>query len=161
MKQPARFANLLALVLSLLALSACGEGFRDALFNIKKEPDPFSVIPRPALIIPPEFSLLPPKPVGSNEVGRDRQRNTAEKILLGAQAVEPQTPSEQLILKAARADGAHDHIRLILWEEWDEAHAPPPPKLPWYYFWKYPEQPKPKKLAPLPSARPEGGNQSS
>jgi hypothetical protein len=125
-------ARLLFLTLPLL-LAACADGsVRDTLGLNRDAPDEFTVVSRPPLSVPPEFTLRPPQP-GAPALGPSADEK-ARGVLLGqpaatlpdvnrlteptvATAVTPvietdaPTAGDMALLKHAGADSAMDDIR--------------------------------------------------
>lgn len=78
---PRRVAVLCA---ALLALGACsGNSVKDTLGLTRSAPDEFRVVPRPALTVPPQFSLRPPAGVGDDTASAMPASKQAESIVLG------------------------------------------------------------------------------
>ncbi|MFZ4540677.1 MAG: DUF3035 domain-containing protein [Rickettsiales bacterium] len=127
-----RFIAPCLLALPLL-LTACESGtMRDTLGLTRDAPDEFTVVSRPPLSLPPEFSLRPPRP---GEAPRGTSANEQARSLLTGKApgassepdkleqptvetaVTPVTSNEVLgtgaanLLKRAGADSADDLIR--------------------------------------------------
>ncbi len=126
--------NLKSLVMLLpLMLSACDNSSVQETLGINREaPDEFSVVSRPPLSLPPEFTLRPPR---AGEAPRDTATDVkARELITGkpasvlpnpnkletpatATAVTPVLGSDALstgaqsLLKRAGAAGAHDDIR--------------------------------------------------
>ena len=123
-------------VLALLALTACSTtNVSETLGLDRAAPDEFTVVSRPSLAVPPEFTLRPPHP---GEAPRQPTADaTARGLLIGQEAkpgedvstiVEPKTPTavvpviakdtldgaEQNFLKRAGGDAAKDDIRAQL-----------------------------------------------
>lgn len=72
----------LAFMVSLLALTACESGeVRDSLGLGRTAPDEFVVVSRPALSVPPEFTLVPPEP--GAEGPRASTEEMAREALIG------------------------------------------------------------------------------
>lgn len=67
---------------SLIALTACGS---TGLFD-RDRPDEFAVSRQPPLVIPPDFSLTPPKPGQPRPQTGGVQEQTLEAMFGGAQA---------------------------------------------------------------------------
>lgn len=72
----------LAFMVSLLALTACESGeVRDSLGLGRTAPDEFVVVSRPALSVPPDFTLVPPEP--GAEGPRASTEEMAREALIG------------------------------------------------------------------------------
>lgn len=110
-----RTKNLLALLGLAAMVSACGGGLSDAFGYKKYPPDEFAIVKKQPLIIPPEYSLKPPKQAGG-VVARASLQTQAEEILTGREVEAPQTgtPGEQELLERAGANPAQNSIRAQL-----------------------------------------------
>ena len=121
------------LLVATLALTACDSStMSDTLGLNRTAPDEFTVVSRPSLSVPPEFSLRPPRP-GEPPRGASADEQ-ARAALLGKEAKpqetidsirEPNTPSgvtpvlespggsagSDALLKRAGAENAKDDIR--------------------------------------------------
>ncbi len=99
-------------------LTACGS-LKSALGVEKNAPDEFAVVTKAPLIIPPDYSLRPPKP-GAPRPQELQPTETARKALLGgAQGSEESGPSdgELTLLRNANAERVDPNIREVLNEE--------------------------------------------
>lgn len=142
-------------MLSLLALSACGNG--DA--NVKEElglkvapPDEFSVVTRAPLSVPPDYTLRPPRP-GAERPMEISVREQAKKTVFGVDdvasnqpaAADPANSEFMSKLGAGTADPA---IRSSLDSEMvalDKKDQPAAEKL---LFWKE-KEPRGKTIDPV------------
>ncbi len=133
-------------VLALLALSACGEqGLGETLGMNRVAPDEFTVVSRPSLSVPPEFTLRPPRPgepprgASADEAARSALTGkdvplTADKLEQpkGATAVTPVITSDvpsgatNSFLKRIGTEKADENIRDKLREDAVTAPAPKP-----------------------------------
>jgi hypothetical protein len=103
-----------------LAVSACGNGFREQLGLTKQSPDEFRVVSRAPLTLPPDYNLRPPEPGAPRpQVGTAAQQ--AERAVFAntqaggvQQASAPRTLGEQALLEAAGAPRANPEIRQIV-----------------------------------------------
>ncbi len=103
---------------AMLSLSGCG-GVKSALGLGKSAPDEFAVVTKAPLIVPPDFSLRPPKP-GALRPQELQPTDTARRVLLGEAAdAAPGEPSqgEVALLVNAGADRVDPNIRAVLEEE--------------------------------------------
>ncbi len=91
-----RFA---AAALPLLALAACAGG---GPFN-RERPDEFAVARSAPLVVPPDFTLTPPRP-GEADTGAGDPRAQALQALFGGPQARSQV--ERDVLRAAEADQA-------------------------------------------------------
>lgn len=106
------------LVLALISLSGCG-GMKSALGLGKSAPDEFAVVTKAPLIVPPDFSLRPPKP-GALRPQELQPTDSARRALLGdAVDTGSEGPSqgEVALLINAGADRVDPNIRAMLEEE--------------------------------------------
>lgn len=106
----------LAVVLLPLFVAACeGNTVQDTLGLSREAPDEFTVVSRPPLTVPPEFTLRPPKP-GEAPLGTTAE-DKARGLLTGTAPATP-AKAEPLasgaaasLLKRAGADAADGEIR--------------------------------------------------
>lgn len=113
MKQTLRFAALFV----PFFLAACDGGVQDALGLNREAPDEFTVVSRPPLSVPPEFTLRPPQP-GAPALGFEADEK-ARSLLTGkdSTSVAPVTSSDTQsggaasLLKRAGAANADSSIR--------------------------------------------------
>ncbi len=99
-----RIANLLLVsAIALVGATACGSGVRQALGAERSTPDEFRVVTIAPLVVPPEYSLRPPRPgeLRAEDIFQDRQ---AQRALFGD--FEASNASDAEILLAARAGAA-------------------------------------------------------
>ncbi len=101
-----------------LSLSACNSA-RSALGLEKTPPDEFAVVTKAPLIVPPDYSLRPPKP-GAPRPQELQPSASARAALLG-QPVEGEevniTQGETALLLSTGADRQDPNIRAVLNEE--------------------------------------------
>lgn len=115
----------LLMIVGLLGLTAC-EGTKQALgLGNKKAPDEFAVVTKAPLIMPPDFTLRPPRPGQRSPQDIVATRN-AEEALFGrnksprksvtqAEARAAGTSAGELaLLREASAENASDEIRDIV-----------------------------------------------
>ena len=81
-------------LVSLAALSACGS---NSLFD-RDRPDEFAVSRQPPLVIPPDFSLTPPRPGQPRPQTGGVQQQTLEAMFGGPQA---RSITEQVVVNQA------------------------------------------------------------
>lgn len=128
-----------AIVASGFLLAGCGNDVKESLGLARTAPDEFTVVSRPALSVPPEFTLRPPRP---GEAPRTTSmEDQAHGLLIGKtpssvtqdprQLVQPTvdtavtpviatsqpTGAEASFLKRAGADNAQEDIRAKLGED--------------------------------------------
>lgn len=104
----------LFVLVAVAALAACGGNDNGLPGFSKSPPDAFSVISKPALVIPPEYALRPPK---ANATGpkQTSHRENAQKILgLSGDTNKTLSPLEKRVLAAAGAKASDGEIRNAL-----------------------------------------------
>jgi hypothetical protein len=114
----------LAIVAVALALSGCGNAFRESLGLTKQSPDEFQVIAHAPLTMPPDINLRPPQP-GAPRPAETAPRADAQSIVLetggnGAPAADPsdRSPGEAALIQNVRGTTEVDpNIRQIVEEE--------------------------------------------
>lgn len=117
---------LLAIVLLGMALPSC-TGVKKQLGLTKSAPDEFTVVAKAPLIIPPDFTLRPPRP-GASGPQDVQAREQARRALIGAAEDQSRTTpetaarpadsrAETLFLKRAGADEADPQIRTVIRRE--------------------------------------------
>ena len=117
-RETLRRAGLLTLVAATgFALSGCG-ATRSALGLDKSPPDEFAVVTKAPLIVPPDFSLRPPKP-GAPRPQEIQPSQTARTALLGNGETQEGGPSagESALLMQAGADRVDPNVRAVLNDE--------------------------------------------
>lgn len=102
----------LLLAFSASALGGCG-GFSKALGGGKNPPDEFAIATKAPLVVPPDYSLRPPKP-GETRPQELSPSERARQVLLGDVSAAPPTGGEQALLQQAGATVADPNIRAIL-----------------------------------------------
>ncbi len=98
-----------------LLLSGC-ESFKDTFGFSKKPPDEFSVITKAPLVIPPEFSLRPPRQGESAQKVYSTQE-MARAALIGsstAALIDQPSDGEKRLMEKAGADAQDGTIRVII-----------------------------------------------
>ncbi len=103
---------------AVVSLSGCG-GVQGALGLGKSPPDEFAVVTKAPLIVPPDFSLRPPRP-GSPRPQELQPTETARRALLGEDFGEGQegpSQGEVSLLMKAGADRVDPNIRQVLADE--------------------------------------------
>jgi hypothetical protein len=107
-----RITRFSVLLLPLLLAACEGEGMKDALGLSRDAPDEFTVVSRPPLSVPPEFTLRPPEP-GAPPLGFEAD-DKAKSLLTGkAPTTDASSPGGTAsgLLKRAGADAADSSIR--------------------------------------------------
>ncbi|MFN3959814.1 MAG: DUF3035 domain-containing protein [Parvularculaceae bacterium] len=107
--------TLLRVALALGAVVAAGgcAGIGKALGNGKNPPDEFAIATKAPLVVPPDYSLRPPKP-GETRPQELTPSERARQVLLGDSGSAPPTTGEQQLLQKAGALGADQNIRAVL-----------------------------------------------
>jgi len=108
--RPVKTGVLLALMAAVL--SGCA-GFGRAIGGGKNPPDEFAVATKAPLVVPPDYSLRPPKP-GETRPQELSASQRAQQVLLGDTGSAPPSQGEQVLLQKAGALGADGNIRNIL-----------------------------------------------
>ncbi len=101
------------LVVAGLGLMTSGCGIGKALGGGKQAPDEFAVATKAPLVVPPDYSLRPPRP-GESRPQELTPSERAQQVLLGDTAAAPPTMGEQALLQKAGAFGADPNIRNLL-----------------------------------------------
>ncbi len=102
----------------MLSLVGCG-GMQSALGLGKSPPDEFAVVTKAPLVVPPEFSLRPPRP-GAPRPQELQPTETARRALLGeefGEGEEGPSKGEVSLLMRAGADRVDPNIRKVLSDE--------------------------------------------
>jgi hypothetical protein len=109
----------------VLNASACS-GVRDSLGFGKRPPDEFTVVRKPPLVIPPNFSLRPPATAGLEEektetIGKAKQALFGQSSLSASSSVPAPPPvksvGERALLTRAGAENANPGIRRVILRE--------------------------------------------
>ena len=110
-----------AVLLAGVGLSACSHA-SSALGLNKTTPDEFRVVAKAPLVIPPDYSLRPPKP-GEPRPQELQPESAARVALLGQRQGEARTDGEKLLVAKAGADRADPLVRYVVDDEFgDLAH---------------------------------------
>ncbi len=102
-----RFRSAGACVLAL-ALVACG---KTAPFGGRGAPDEFAISRQAPLVVPPDYSLSPPKPGAPRPLTQDSQTQAMEALFGNVVKPQPKSPGEQDLLDKAGADRADPTAR--------------------------------------------------
>lgn len=101
-----------ALALAVAAgLSGCS-----ALGGKKNPPDEFAIATKAPLVVPPDYSLRPPRP-GESRPQELSASERAQRVLMGDVSASAPTPGEQYLLRKANALTADPNIRAVLGAE--------------------------------------------
>ena len=95
--------------------SGCA-GLGAALGAGKNPPDEFAIVTKAPLVVPPDFSLRPPKP-GETRPQEISSSDRAQQVLLGDTSAAPPTIGEQLLLQKSGALSSDQNIRSLLGAE--------------------------------------------
>ncbi|HBK90494.1 MAG TPA: DUF3035 domain-containing protein [Parvularcula sp.] len=107
--------TLFRVALALGAVVAAGgcAGLGKALGSGKNPPDEFAIATKAPLVVPPDYSLRPPKP-GETRPQELAPSERARQVLLGDTSAAAPSPGEKMILQKAGALGADQNIRAVL-----------------------------------------------
>lgn len=94
------------------ATSGCA-GFTKAVGGGKNPPDEFAITTKAPLVVPPDYSLRPPKP-GETRPDELAPSDRARQVLLGDPNFAPPSPGEQALMTKANALQADPDIRAQL-----------------------------------------------
>jgi Protein of unknown function (DUF3035) len=104
-----RFTLLLCAV-SLVAMSGCS-AFRSATGSSKRTPDEFAVAREAPLVVPPDFTLRPPRPGAPRPQEVDAQGQAVQALFGSGASVPAKSPAEQALLDKAGAARVTTDIR--------------------------------------------------
>lgn len=100
---------LMALAASSLLLGGCS-----ALRGGKSAPDEFAIVKQAPLVMPPDFSMRPPRPGAPRPTDLGAQGQAIEALFGQGAAVPPRSAGEQALLDKAGASKAAPDIRSTL-----------------------------------------------
>ena len=89
-------------------LGACGH---KTLLSNRNAPDEFAISRAAPLIVPPDFSLAPPKPGAPRALADDAQVNAAEALFGPGVRITPKSPAEINLLDKAGAAKIDPNVR--------------------------------------------------
>lgn len=101
-----------AIVFLAGATSGCA-GLGKAVGGGKNPPDEFAITTKAPLVVPPDYSLRPPKP-GETRPDELSASERARQVLMGDVASAPPSPGEQMLLRKSNALAADPNIRVVL-----------------------------------------------
>lgn len=104
-----------AAALVMLSTSGCA-GLGKALGGGKNPPDEFAIATKAPLVVPPDYSLRPPKP-GETRPQEVSVSDRAQQLVLGDAGSAPPSVGEQLLLQKSGALASNPSIRSILGAE--------------------------------------------
>jgi|JI10StandDraft_1071094.scaffolds.fasta_scaffold101846_3 hypothetical protein len=91
-------------VVSLVALAALSVvGCKKSTYKNSNSPDEFAISRNAPLVVPPDFSLVPPKPGAPRALGADSQTQAVEALFGPGAKPPPKSASEQQLLDKAGA----------------------------------------------------------
>ena len=99
----------IVLMISLLALSACG-GVKEQLGVTRKPPNEFAVVKRAPLSMPPDYQLTPPRP-GAPRPQEQATSEEAKEKLFGSTGGSAPAGSDSILLGKAGTKNADPAIR--------------------------------------------------
>ncbi|MEO0412869.1 MAG: DUF3035 domain-containing protein [Pseudomonadota bacterium] len=104
------YLKLLVMIGLVLGLPACG-GARSALGLDKNSPDEFAVVRTQPLVVPPDFSLRPPRPGEKRPVELSAQSQAIAALFPGRTSLPPLSAGERALLEAAGATQVGPEVR--------------------------------------------------
>lgn len=104
-----KLVSLVVLLAGTVALAGCGGG-KTRLTN-RNAPDEFAISRAAPLIVPPDFTLAPPKPGTPRALADDAQTNAAEALFGPGTKITPKSPAEINLLNKAGADKTDPAVR--------------------------------------------------
>jgi len=110
-----RVGRLALAAAAFAALGGCA-GLGKALGNNKNPPDEFAITTKAPLVVPPDYSLRPPRP-GESRPQEQSASERARAVLLGDEGAAPPTTGEQVLLQRTGALAANPNIRALLASE--------------------------------------------
>lgn len=99
--------RIVAVVAIALALAACS---KNSVSN-RGAPDEFAITKSAPLVVPPDYSLAPPKPGEPRPVGQDSQSQAVEALFGPGAKPPPKSQSEQDLLDKAGAAKTDQGVR--------------------------------------------------
>lgn len=100
-----RFASCCVLA---LAVAACG---KSSPFGNRGAPDEFAISRQAPLVVPPDYSLTPPKPGTARPQAVDAQTEAKEALFGNVVKPGPKSPAELSLLDKAGADRSDPSVR--------------------------------------------------
>ena len=135
--------RLLVGLLPAIGLIGC-EGIKNQLGLNKKAPDEFTVVTKAPLVMPPDFTLRPPRP-GAEPSQEAQPRQQAREALTGRPSVladrNLSSPGEAAVLRKAGATNADASIRETINRETSQLVAKDKSFADQLIFWRKPDQP--------------------
>lgn len=143
---PRNFTRIVLLGLSAAALSACGSPLSESLGYGKESPDEFAIVTKAPLVIPPDYSLRPPRP-GAPSPRETSPESVAQASLLGTSSLLDQEASagpsagELALLSNAGALNADPAVRALIDNETRALKRKDEQFLSEVLFWQKPSEP--------------------
>jgi hypothetical protein len=104
--------RIVILLSSALLVSACANG---GIAN-RDRPDEFAVGKQAPLVIPPDYTLKPPRPGSPRPLAADSQQQALEALFGPGVQLPPKSAAEREMLDAARVSNADPMIRNVAGE---------------------------------------------
>jgi len=141
---------------SAMALSACGSSLSDTLGYGKEAPDEFAIVTKAPLVIPPDYSLRPPRP-GAPSPRETSPSALAQAALLGTMAngqggAQP-SAGEVALLTNAGALNADPAVRDLIDDETRALKQKDERFISEVLFWQKPSEPNRVVNAPSEAQR--------
>ncbi len=143
---PRSMTRFVLLGLSAVALSACGNSLSESLGYGKEAPDEFAIVTKAPLVIPPDYSLRPPRP-GAPSPLETSPNSIAQVALLGSASFIAQegangpSPGEVALLSNAGALNADPAVRALIDDETRALKQKDERFLDEVLFWQKPSEP--------------------
>ncbi|WOF73050.1 DUF3035 domain-containing protein [Parvibaculaceae bacterium PLY_AMNH_Bact1] len=141
---PRNLTRVILLGLSAAALSACGSSLSDSLGYGKEAPDEFAIVTKAPLVIPPDYSLRPPRP-GAPSPRETAPGSLAQAALLGSasgsQTTNGPSAGELALLSNAGALNADPAVRDLIDDETRALKQKDERFLDDVLFWEKPSEP--------------------
>ena len=108
-----RFFGFIFIILNISFLSSCASELADVLGTNKLPPDEFTILTKPALIVPPEYNLRPP---AEGEIRPDPQQpnRQLQSILFGQNKTDEFSSSEINLMTGSDVAEAIPNIREVI-----------------------------------------------
>ena len=143
---PRTLTRIVLLGLSAAALSACGNSLSESLGYGKEAPDEFAIVTKAPLVIPPDYSLRPPRP-GAPSPRETSPESVAQVALLGSESFIAQgtangpSAGELALLSNAGALNADPAVRDLIDDETRALKQKDEKFLDEVLFWQKPSEP--------------------
>jgi len=143
---PRNLARIILLGLSAAALSACSSSLSETLGYGKEAPDEFAIVTKAPLVIPPDYSLRPPRP-GAPSPRETSPSSVAQVALLGSESFLAQgaangpSAGEVALLSNAGALNADPAVRALIDDETRALKQKDERFLDEVLFWQKPSEP--------------------